>query len=271
MVSRTGQDRYRLLDTLRAYALEVLADLDPDATRDRHAAFYAELAERGEIGIRGSEQLAWLESLRSDINNFRTALDWSLATGDLTCAACQAAALSWFWTLNGMLAEAIRPLERLLVAEDIPTAIRAKCHWGYALLAASLGQLTTARTAGYRAVELGRQAGDDAEVAPGGQSDRNGDIGCQRRANAPGATHGVAGSHRHAMRRISPDHGPSVPLTRQMSGVRLTPRPRWSEAMRRRRQAPSTPPVPVPSRVHRAPSLGVGTGPPSIRRRPPRG
>jgi tetratricopeptide (TPR) repeat protein len=167
MVSRTGQDRYRLLDTLRAYALEVLDDLDPDATRDRHAAFYAELAVRGEVGIRGSEQLAWLEALRSDINNFRTALDWSLATGDLTCAARQAAALSWFWTLNGMLTEAIRPLARLLPAEDVPTATRAKCHWGYALLAASLGQLTTARTAGYQAVELARAAGDDAEVAYG--------------------------------------------------------------------------------------------------------
>jgi predicted ATPase/DNA-binding SARP family transcriptional activator len=167
MVSRTGQDRYHLLDTLRAYALEVLDDLDPDATRDQHAAFYAELAVRGEVGIRGSEQLAWLESLRSDVNNFRTALDWSLRTGDLTCAARQAAALSWFWTLNGMLTEAIRPLARLLPAEDIPTATRAKCHWGYALLAASLGELTTARTAGYRAVELGREAGDDAEVAYG--------------------------------------------------------------------------------------------------------
>jgi predicted ATPase len=167
MVSRTGQDRYRLLDTLRAYALEVLDDLDPDATRDRHAAFYAELAERGEIGIRGSDQLAWLESLRRDINNFRTALDWSLATGDLACAARQAAALSWFRTLNGMLTEAVHPLERLLTAEDVPTAARAKCHWGYALLAASLGRLTTARTAGYRAVELGREAGDDTEVAYG--------------------------------------------------------------------------------------------------------
>jgi predicted ATPase/DNA-binding SARP family transcriptional activator len=167
MVSRAGQDRYRLLDTLRAYALEVLDDLDSGATRDRHAAYYAELAERGEIGIRGSDQLAWLESLRSDVNNFRAALDWSLVTGDLACAARQAAALSWFWTLNGMLTEAIRPLERLLADDDIPTATRAKCHWGYALLAASLGQLTTARTAAYRAVELGREAGDDGEIAYG--------------------------------------------------------------------------------------------------------
>src|SRR5262245_63516318 len=66
-----------------------------------------------------------------------------------------------------MLTEAIRPLERLLVAGDVPTATRAKCHWGYALLAASLGRLTIARGAGYRAVELGREAGDDAEVAYG--------------------------------------------------------------------------------------------------------
>ena len=50
MVARAGDDRYRLLDTLRAYALDVLADLDADDTRDRHADFYVDLAEHGEVG-----------------------------------------------------------------------------------------------------------------------------------------------------------------------------------------------------------------------------
>ena len=36
----------------------------------------------------------------------------------------------------------------------------AKCLWGYALLAASLGRLETARDAGYRAAELGRPCDD---------------------------------------------------------------------------------------------------------------
>ena len=167
MVTRAGPERYRLLDTLRAYALHALADLDADSTRDRHAAFYVDLAERGETGIRGHEQLVWLERFRSDINNFRAALEWSLLIGNVERAARQAGALAWFWTLNGMLTEAIQHLERLVSVEDIPAASRAKCLWGYGLLAASLGRLEEARAAGYLAAELGRECGDAAGTAYG--------------------------------------------------------------------------------------------------------
>jgi predicted ATPase/DNA-binding SARP family transcriptional activator len=167
MVARAGPDRYRLLDTLRAYALDVLTDLDADETRDRHADAFVRLAEQGEIEIRGPDQLRWLERFRADINNFRGAIDWCLLTGDSTRAARQAGALAWFWTLNGMLAEAIQHLERLVEVEDLPPQTRAKCLWGYALLAASLGQLETARDAGYRSADLGRSCGDAANAAYG--------------------------------------------------------------------------------------------------------
>jgi predicted ATPase len=167
MVTRAGSDRYRLLDTLRAYALDVLAELDADDARARHASCFTDLAERGEIAIRGPDQLEWLDQFRSDINNFRAALEWSMLTGDVGRAARLAGALAWFWTLNGMLTEAVAHLERLVSLEDIPAATRAKCVWGYALLAASLGRLETARDAGYLAAELGRGCGDLAGTAYG--------------------------------------------------------------------------------------------------------
>jgi predicted ATPase/DNA-binding SARP family transcriptional activator len=167
MVARVGQDRYRLLDTLRAYALDVLTDLDADETRNRHAEAFVQLAEQGEVEIRGPDQLPWLERFRADVNNFRTSIDWCLFTGDSTRAARQAGALAWFWTLNGMLAEAVQHLERLVEVEDMPPQTRAKCLWGYALLAASLGQLETARIVGYRAAELGRSCGDATNAAYG--------------------------------------------------------------------------------------------------------
>jgi tetratricopeptide (TPR) repeat protein len=167
MVNRAGADRYRLLDTLRAYSLEVLADLDADDTRERHAAFFTELAERGEAAIRGHDQLVWLERFRSDVNNFRAAIEWSLLTGSVDRAARQAGALSWFWTLNGMLTEAIEHLERLVSIEDLSPVVRARCSWGYALLAASLGRLEAARDAGELAVRLGKECDDPASTAYG--------------------------------------------------------------------------------------------------------
>lgn len=167
MVARSGLDRFRLLETLRAYALDVLAELDADDTRTRHASYFTDVAERGEVAIRGSEQLSWLERFRADINNFRAALEWSLSTGDVDRAAREAGALAWFWTLNGMLTEAIDHLERLVEVEDIPPAIRSRCLWGYALLAASLGRLETARDAGYLSADLARRGNDPLETAYG--------------------------------------------------------------------------------------------------------
>ena len=50
--------------------------------------------------------------------------------------------------------EAIQHLERLIEIDDVPPPTRAKCLWGYALLASSLGRLETARAAAYQAVRL---------------------------------------------------------------------------------------------------------------------
>ena len=156
MVARAGHDRYRLLDTLRAYALESSPSSTPTRPVTVTPTSTSQLAEQGEVAIRGPDQLAWLDQFRSEINNFRAALEWCLLTGDTTRAARLAGALAWFWTLNGMLTEAIQQLERLVDIDEVPPPIRAKCLWGYALLAASLGRLETARDAGYRAAEIAR-------------------------------------------------------------------------------------------------------------------
>ena len=55
-----GSTRYRLLETLRQYALERLDDIDdPDAWRRRHAEHYAEFAEHAGDGLFGPDELAW--------------------------------------------------------------------------------------------------------------------------------------------------------------------------------------------------------------------
>ena len=66
-----------------------------------------------------------------------------------------------------MLDEAIQHLERLVSFDDVPPVTRAKCLWGYGLLAASLGRLDTARDAGYLAVDLARACGDTVATAYG--------------------------------------------------------------------------------------------------------
>jgi predicted ATPase/DNA-binding SARP family transcriptional activator len=167
MVAVVGDDRYRLLDTLRAYALERLDDLDADATRDRHADYHVNLAERAERGIQGPDQLDWLDRLRECVPDHRAALEWLISTGDGVRAARLAGALGWFWTLDGMLDEACHRLDQVLAFDDLPSAVRGKAVWSRALLAASLGELAAAGELAQEAVALGRRSGDDVVVGCG--------------------------------------------------------------------------------------------------------
>ena len=79
--------RYRLLDTIRYYAADRLAEAGgADAARHRHAAAFLDLVER-------ERQLAVLSR---EQDNFRAALEWSLASRDETGPRL-ARALGDFW------------------------------------------------------------------------------------------------------------------------------------------------------------------------------
>lgn len=167
MVAVPGPDRFRLLDTLRAYASELLADLDADATSGRHAQHYLALAERGQIGIRGADQCHWLELLRGAVPQARSALEWLLSTDDRESAARLAGALGWFWVLDGMLADAHHHLGQIIDLPELSDRVRARVSWTLALAAGSLGDLQRCRTLGALAAELGSAVGDDAIIGCG--------------------------------------------------------------------------------------------------------
>lgn len=167
MVTVPGPDRFLLLDTLRAYAAELLADLDADATSRRHAQHYLALAERGEIGIRGAEQRHWLDQLRAAVPQHRAALEWLLSTDDGEGAARLAGALGWFWVFDGMLADAHHHLGQIVDLPELSDRVRAKVSWTLALAAGSLGDLQRCRALGATATDLGRKAGDDAIIGYG--------------------------------------------------------------------------------------------------------
>lgn len=167
MVVRNGPDRFRLLDTLRVYAADLLADLDADETRRRHAVYYTAVAEELEHAIRGLDQAGALTRLRAEIANFRSAAEWSIAIGDLDIATRLSGALAWFWTLDGHLDIANHHLRQAVEFTGAPPAARAKVLWGYSLLVASLGDLEEALRAGLASTELAREANDDAAIGAG--------------------------------------------------------------------------------------------------------
>ena len=74
--------RYRLLETMRAYARQQLAAVgELDRLRRRHAEYYAALAERAGLELAGPAQLDWQPRIRAERDNLQAAITWALASG----------------------------------------------------------------------------------------------------------------------------------------------------------------------------------------------
>jgi predicted ATPase/class 3 adenylate cyclase len=87
--------RYRMLETIRQYALERLdAAGVTDEARDRHATYFARFAERAAIGLLSVDELAWHERTRVDLDNIAAATAWAAETGKAELALRLGTALS---------------------------------------------------------------------------------------------------------------------------------------------------------------------------------
>jgi len=70
-----GEPRFTMLETIRAYALERLAEIDDaDALRRRHSEYFVGLAEQITDEERNAADVDW-PAFERELDNFRTALD----------------------------------------------------------------------------------------------------------------------------------------------------------------------------------------------------
>ena len=107
--------RYRMLETLRQYAVEqLLGSGEADLVSTRHARHFHDLVVAAELDLRGPRQREALLVLRRDQPNVRAALNWlSGPDGDLDQALEMAGSLGLFWHLGRHL-EGREVLQRLL-------------------------------------------------------------------------------------------------------------------------------------------------------------
>lgn len=125
LIDSEGSDpRYRLLETIRQYGFEKLAETsEGQVVRARHRDFYLGFAEDAEPRLQGAEQVAWLERLERDHDNLRAALRWSLDCDETEAALRLGSALSLFWDTHGYVREAREWLDELLAhARERPTS-----------------------------------------------------------------------------------------------------------------------------------------------------
>ncbi|KAA2256922.1 AfsR/SARP family transcriptional regulator [Solihabitans fulvus] len=116
-----GGGRYRMLETVRQFGADRLAEADEqDRVRAAHAAYFLDLAETADPHLRRAEQLEWLARLAAEHGNLQAALRWSVDSADTRTALCLHAALSSYWRLRGQRTEGT-PLARALLKLVDPT------------------------------------------------------------------------------------------------------------------------------------------------------
>jgi predicted ATPase/DNA-binding SARP family transcriptional activator len=152
--------RFRMLETLRAYGAERLAEAgETERLAARHTAWFVALAEEA-AGHR--TQRPWIRRLEADYDNLRAAIDRAMAARDHQTALRIGGALGWFWMEHHTEEGRQRLAGAIRLAEGQPPTV----HLAWALLAAAMVELeryptlTEAAARARRSLELFERFGD---------------------------------------------------------------------------------------------------------------
>ncbi len=162
-----GETRCYMLETVRQYALEQLANSgELDDVLARHAAYCLRLAETAEPALVGPNQVRWLEQLDREHDNLRAALRWWIEQRDAEMAARLGGALWRFWSIRGYPREGrVWITEVLRAVEGTRDDLHAKVLSGAGRLAFDQGDYAAARALYLQSLDIRRELGDSRLVA----------------------------------------------------------------------------------------------------------
>jgi predicted ATPase/serine/threonine protein kinase len=165
-VEADTETRFRMLSTLREYALERLGESDDEsATRRAHAAYYLVLAEEGAEDMAAHPE--WLDRFEVEHDNFRVALDYLIKTGDADWGLRLGTALFRFWETREHLTEGRDAIARVLALEGTAARpkLRARLLFAAAVLAAEQGDYGSAQQMFENSLETCLELDDKRGVA----------------------------------------------------------------------------------------------------------
>jgi non-specific serine/threonine protein kinase len=180
LVARIDDGRYRLLETLRAYASDKLRSRGSEliATRDRHAAFYSDLVQHVDPSsatkllpyASSSNTLRDLNTLDEAHDNVGVALRWMLETRRATEGLLLIRALVPLWIWRGVPAEGRQWVEAVLELADqestsVPPALRALLFLFGGVIAGMQADLGRSRALYEASVALWRTIDDQVGLA----------------------------------------------------------------------------------------------------------
>jgi predicted ATPase len=162
-----SEPRFTMLETVREYALERLAESrEEPAVRRAHAAYCLVLAEEGNPELNSSERATWLSRCDIEADNFRSALDWLFETRSLDWGLRLAIALFRFWDMREHLIEGRTYLEAVLhLAGDGYVKERAKISQFLGALSTAQGDFEAAHQFLEKSLDVYEKSGDQWGIA----------------------------------------------------------------------------------------------------------
>jgi predicted ATPase/Tfp pilus assembly protein PilF len=161
--------RFRMLETIREYALEQLAAYgESEALQERHAQYYSEKIIQLGSKYGTAEAEYWLDWTGVEHDNLRATLSWSMSNpAGQVLAPWLLTSMLWFWYRRGFLIEGREWCHRLLNSPVVDLSVEAK---GVALfsngaMAMWQGDLNNALSFISEAVEMVRRVEDPFLIA----------------------------------------------------------------------------------------------------------
>jgi predicted ATPase len=163
-----GGVRFSLLETVREYALERLAESgEAMVIRRAHAQAFLALAQEAEPKLRGPEQRLWLDAMEAEMDNLRAALQWSIDNNDAEIGLLLSNALFELWQRRGHSAEAVHWYSTILglPAAQTPSPLRTRVLTLTAWVAGLSGDNEQEDRLSSTALSLGRSQDDKLLLA----------------------------------------------------------------------------------------------------------
>lgn len=161
---RAGR-RYRLLETVRHYSLELAKQSEVlEGLLDQHLDYFVTWAGVREAELIGSSQIDALQHLDCDVDNVRAALSRGLETRPERAARI-AASLWRYWEIRGMLQEGAHWLDQALAAPFEDSTLHGDVLNGAGNLAFRQGRFEEAERFHQLALELRRPLMDERRLA----------------------------------------------------------------------------------------------------------
>ncbi len=163
VVETEGMNRYNMLETIKQYCAEKFPD--KSATMKKHLDYFLKLSDADEMKSKGIEQIQWIRMLDADLDNLRTAIQWSFEKEEETSFRF-VYLLSNFWLIKGYFKDGYQIAKKALAIETVTDKkLRAQALLTSAEMCYNLGNFPELEKSANESMSLFREAEDKYGIA----------------------------------------------------------------------------------------------------------